>query len=139
MVAEFELFDHTADIGVRVRAGSLAELLEAATRGLYTVIGELCPGREAIPTTIEIEGECAADLMRDFLAEMLFCFEHEQLMATSLEVEVFNESLLRVHVQMRDVVADTSAMCREVKAITYHDLAVNQTGEGYEATYIVDI
>ena len=39
MQARYELFDHTADVGVRVARDWPA--LEPATRGLYEVIGEL--------------------------------------------------------------------------------------------------
>ena len=41
MTPGYELFDHTADIGVRVWAPSLAKLIPPASEGLYAVLGEL--------------------------------------------------------------------------------------------------
>ena len=41
MNAGFELFEHTADLGVRVYAASLPELLAPATAGFYACIGTL--------------------------------------------------------------------------------------------------
>jgi SHS2 domain-containing protein len=43
MEATYELFEHTADLGVRVRAANLPDLLAPATAGLYACIGTLVP------------------------------------------------------------------------------------------------
>ena len=45
MEPSFELFDHTADIGIRARAATLPELATVAGQGLYAVIGDLVPVR----------------------------------------------------------------------------------------------
>ena len=45
----FEFFDHTADMGVRVWAPTLAELVRPAIDGLYTIIGTLVPAAPAVP------------------------------------------------------------------------------------------
>ena len=34
----YEIFEHTADLGIRVRAGSLDELFADAARGLFAVM-----------------------------------------------------------------------------------------------------
>jgi len=47
MAGRYEFFDHTADVGVRVFAPTLPELVQAAGDGLYAVVGRLAAARES--------------------------------------------------------------------------------------------
>ena len=64
MEPSYELFDHTADMGIRVRAATLPELLAPAGEGLYAVIGNLVAGEEAEPAAFDIAGKESAELLR---------------------------------------------------------------------------
>jgi SHS2 domain-containing protein len=139
MAGHFELFDHTADIGVRAMAPTLAELLRSATDGFYTVIGELTAGASPRNERFEFTDGEPALLLRDYLAELLMLFEHERRMLTAVEVEAFERGCLIVVGESRDVDESTSIFHREAKAVTYHELQVREVDEGYEATFIVDI
>ena len=132
MKPSYELFDHTADMGIRVRAATLPELLAPAGDGLYTVIGELVPGGESEPITFDLTGDEPATLLRDYLAELLILFESDGRIAASVEESTFDEHRLTVD-------RKRSILCREVKAITYHELDIRTIPGGHEATFIVDI
>ncbi len=136
----YELFDHTADVGVRVRAPSLAELLAPATDGLYAIIGDLVTdGREAESRELELSADEPALLLRDYLAEVLGLFEMGRLMVTTVEAREFSQTRLAATVQLQRIDMTASTLEREVKAVTYHELRVCRVADGYEATYIVDI
>ncbi len=135
----FELFDHTADMGVRVRAASLAGLLKPAADGLYAAIGTLIPTGEPTRATFDLTGDEPSALLRDYLAELLILFERDARFATAIEAAVFEDTRLTATAVMSPVDRDRSALNREVKAITYHELAVRSIRGGYEATVIVDI
>jgi SHS2 domain-containing protein len=136
----FELFDHTADMGIRVRADVREGLLWPATLGLYAAIGELTPALPAsIPFSFVEEGSDNAVLLRDFLTELLILFEREQKMLVRIESASFGDGRLVVSGKAADVDARRSTFCREVKAITYHELGIREVHGGYEATLIVDI
>lgn len=139
MKPAFELFDHTADIGIRARAASLPDLLLAAKDGLYAVIGDLASAGPAEPVAFDLTGDDAAGLLRDFLHELLILFERDGRVVTSLDVEAFDESHLRATGQADQVDPERSQFAREVKAITYHELDVRRIHAGFEATVIVDI
>ncbi|HRX84620.1 MAG TPA: archease [Phycisphaerae bacterium] len=138
MEPAFELCDHTADLGVRVRADTREELVAPAIDGLYAAIGGLEPAPATEGRTLDFTGDDAAVLLRDLLAELLYLFEHERLIVVGTTVDTFDNAHLRVHVQLGQVPAD-AAFDREVKAVTYHELSVQPTAGGYEAVYIVDI
>lgn len=138
MKAHFELFDHTADLGVRVRAGTLEDLVAPAVAGLYAAIGRLERAAIGQVRTFAFRGNDPAVLLRDLLAELLYLFESERLMAVDPTVEAFDAHELRVRAGLA-AVGDGSTCDREVKAVTYHELALRPIAGGFEATYIVDI
>jgi SHS2 domain-containing protein len=139
MRAAFELFDHTADIGIRARAGSLAELVAPAAEGLYAVIGEIAVHGEPVRKAWHLTGDDSAILLRDFLAELLAMFDRDRRIVRDVAVGEFSPSRLIVEASAYPIDGDRSALHREVKAVTYHALAVNEIPGGYEATVIVDI
>lgn len=139
MQPSFELFDHTADMGVRVRADTLPALLKPAIDGLYTCIGTLVPGDDAGNATFRMTDGDPADLLRDFLAELLHRFERDGHIAVELNDVTFDETRLSATAQLRLANEDRSTYHREVKAVTYHELAIRPVPGGFEATFIVDI
>ncbi len=139
MEAAFELFDHTADIGIRVRAPRLADLLAPAAAGLYEVIGQIETTGDSSAIRYELTGEDPAVLLRDYLAELVVLLEQDGLVATETRVEEFGDTRLAVEATVRRVDDDHSSLHREVKAVTYHELAIEEIAGGFEATVIVDI
>ena len=139
MTAHFELFDHTADLGIRIFAPTKKELIRPATDALYAVIGELaaCGPREILRLDFTDEDEPA--LLRAYLAELLRLFETSHWMVTQPTVLEFTANHLRVSAHTLHVDLDSSVFSREVKAITYHELAIREVPGGCEAKVIVDI
>lgn len=135
----YELFDHTADLGVRVWAPSLPELVRPATDALYAVIGDVLSTTESRPLTLTFAGDEPALLLRDYLAELLHLFEHEHRRLRPVTVGDFSAHQLVVAGTAALIDEAASVFEREVKAVTYHELAIRAIAGGFEATYIVDI
>ncbi len=134
-----EIFDHTADAGIRVYAATLAELLQPAGEGLYAVIGNLVTGSESTRASFDLPGSDAAILLRDYLNELLIIFERDRRCVRSLDVSTFDDHRLAAAAEVARIDTDRSELHREVKAITYHELDIRTIPGGYEATIIVDI
>jgi SHS2 domain-containing protein len=139
MEPSFELFDHTADIGIRVRAATLPELLAPAAEGLYAVIGEVMAGAEADPISLDLTGAEPPSLLRDYLGELLVLFDRDDRRVILLDNPTFDKQRLKVTARTANVDQDRSVLIREVKAITYHELDIRSIPGGYEAAIIVDI
>ena len=139
MEPSYELFDHTADIGIRVFAATPAELLHPATEGLYAAVGELVPSGEAETASVDLTGDDEALLLRDYLTEVLMWMECSRRMVVAVGVEEFNARRLAATLETRPIDEERSSLDREVKAITYHQLAIERVANGYRATIIVDI
>jgi SHS2 domain-containing protein len=139
MSARFELFDHTADVGVRVLAPTRAELVPPATEGLYTVIGALATFDDGEPWSFEAHGDEPALMLRDYLAELLHLFDTRRTRITDIVVAAFEADHLVLAGQLRRIDPNRSHLEREVKAVTYHELSLVEQDGAFEATYIVDI
>lgn len=154
----FELFDHTADLGLRVRAATLEELLVEAGRGLLTMHVANPEGVKPVLTrTIQLSADEPALLLFDWLSELIYAFESEKLLLAEFEVRLMPTGTalgaLEAGTPQRAFPTELTATCRgepmdqarhemehEVKAMTYHALKVEQQQGGtWLAEVIVDI
>ena len=135
----FQVFEHTADLGVRVEAASLAELFGDAARGLFTVIaGDLDQVRAATAETLTVPGSDPTWLLFDFLGELHAAFEVRRMLFREFAVTITDEGL---EATARGERYDPArhVLAHEVKAITQHELAVERGPDRCTATYIVDL
>ncbi len=135
----YETFEHTADLGLRVRAPSFENLLEDAGRGLFSMmLTNLDDIRCLQHRTYRIDGSAVDYLLFDFLNELLFAFESERLLLAEFKVELDSEGLQAI-ARGEPMDLQRHRMEHEVKAITYHGLRVEQDADGWMAELIVDI
>ncbi len=135
----FETFDHTADIGLRVRATSLEELFVDAARGLTSLLLENPEDiRPADVETIRLTGSEMDYLLFDWLNELLFLFESRELVFGEFQVQIGEQELMAT---MRGESYDRSRhrLSHEVKAITYHGLHIEQSEFDWQVELILDI
>lgn len=135
----YEMFEHTADLGIHVRAATLESLLVDAARGLTAVIATDPAGIE--PTVEEhftVAGADPAWLLLDWVAEVHAAFEVRRMLFRDFEVAV-SESGLEATARGERYDPARHSLAHEVKAVTQHELAVQPTADGWEARFIVDI
>lgn len=135
----YEIFEHTADLGLRVKAPDLETLFADAGRGLTSMIAAnleaIQPVREV---TLRVAGTRRDDLLFDWLSELLYLFESEHLLLNAFSVQ-FDDDGLQAAARGEPLDETRHQLEHEVKAITYHGLKVEQTSEGWLAEVIVDI
>ncbi len=134
----YETFGHTADLGLRVVAPDLDTLFAAAGRALFSVIVAEPPTGTGEPRSFRIEGRRLDFLMFDWLNELLFTFDTEDVVLGDFGVKVAEDGLDATAVA-RPFDPNRQRPLREVKAITYHRLKVEKTDDGWLAEVIVDI
>ena len=133
------MFDHTADLGLRVTADDLPGLFSEAARGLSAVLLD-APDRLAVDRQLRfiVEGTAEDHLLLDLLNELLFRFETTGFIGREFSVERTSEGL-RVQATGELVDPDRHRFAHEVKAVTYHGLRVDEHPHGWSAELIVDI
>ena len=135
----YETFDHTADVGLRIRAGSFDELLAEAARALTSVLVEDPSACEADRSeAVELRSDTPVDLLFDWLSELVFLFSTKRFVARDYELEVSGTSL-QARLRGWRFDPDRHAGGHEVKAITYHELKARHDADGWFAEVILDI
>lgn len=135
----FETFEHTADLGLRVRAADLDSLFGEAGRGLFSlIVANLDAVRLVEEVSLGVVGDELDFLLFDWLNELLYIFETRRLVLVEFTVHVSDSS---VQATARGEPLDPSRHQseHEVKAITYHELKVAKDDGGWLAELIVDI
>lgn len=135
----YETFDHTADLGLRVRADDLDTLFADAARGLFSVlVANPESVRPVEELTFELAGDRRDDLLFDWLAELLFTFETRRVLLATFDVTVRGDGLTAT-ARGEPIDPERHRLDTEVKAITYHGLKVEPDGAGWLAEVIVDL
>ncbi len=135
----YETFEHTADLGLRVRAPDLDRLFAEAGLALFSVVLDdvnTVEPRQRID--VEMAGDDRAYLLFDWLRELLYRFDAEHLLFGRFEARVRADGLTGT-AWGEPLDRSRHALAHEVKAITYHGLRVEQTADGWLAEVIVDI
>ncbi len=126
--------DHTADWALMVWAPDLSSLMAQAAQGMYWLMEtSLQPGprQERI---IVLDGNDAESLLVGFLSELLYLGESE-----ALAFDSFDLSIQDLRLSARVSGAPMAEQKKEIKAVTYHNLVVEQTARGLRTTIVFDV
>lgn len=143
----FEQIPHTADIKIRVYGSTKKELFVNALYGMFTVVGPHVPecqyhGQEIICDELPEQHEVAVRapdsdaLLVSFLSQALSLSDIYNQAFFDADIHEFDDSHLKatikgVHVTGFEVV--------ELKAVTYHDLAIKQINGLWQTDIVFDI
>lgn len=135
----YELFEHTADLGLRVRAADLDTLFAEAARALFAALVE---DLDTVVASQRVEVRLPPDdreyLLFDWLKALLYHCDAEHLLLSRFEVHIGGDGLSgAAWGELMDPARHELA--HEVKAITYHGLRLERTADGWLAEVIVDI
>jgi SHS2 domain-containing protein len=135
----YEIFEHTADLGLRIRAASLESLFEEAAQALFSlIVPELQSIRPTESFDFRVAGKAHDLLLFDWLNELLYTYETRHLLLMEFCVS-FEEQGLTATARGEPLDRQRHVLDHEVKAITYHELKVERDGDAWVAEVIVDI
>ena len=134
----FEILEHTADVGIRARGPSVEETFEAATEGLFSILGAWRPSKGEIVAIAIEPGDLEGQLV-DWLSEVLYLHDARDAVLGSVRVETVSireGTAGRIELLPRgtEILEGTA-----VKAITYHQVRVVRAADGWIAEVYVDV
>src|SRR5512145_2503251 len=137
----YMLFDHTADIGMEICGRTKKELFINAAWALTDVMIDRREGKDVKGLTrkITVEGKDAADLLVNFLRELLYLFNGEKGVIQNCEIVSFGRRKLTVALLMEPYHKTKHTIKMELKAVTYHGLSVVKEKSGWKARVIFDV
>ena len=136
---KYELIDHTADFGIRVFSADLQTLFADAACALYDVITELELVEGLNDIDIRVSGDDRPDLMVNWLREVLYLWTGKQQLVKTVKILSLSEHGIRATVKTDTYDPERHIIKNEIKAVTYHQIQVHETAEGWEAEIIFDV
>lgn len=136
--ALFREFEHTGDLGIELDAPTRGELFRRAAVALAMLLVETASVAEIEDREIAVEAQADLDLMHDLLTELLALFTVEGFIWRDASVKEAGRSL---HVTLRGEPFDPArhAFRGEIKAVTYHQLMVEGSPDGWRSRIIFDV
>ena len=122
---QYELIEHTADVGVKAYGKTLAKAFEHAAEGMFDIITDESTIQPIGEYTIILEAPDLEQLLVDWLSQLIFLNGAYDLVFGRFEVTLTGTSL-SAHVFGEKYDTKKHRMGVEIKAVTYHMLQVHE-------------
>jgi len=131
-VKRYEVFDHTADIGVIARGKSIEEAFANAAYGLFDTMVYADRIEPVGIYRVSVSSPTLEDLLVDFLSELLYVFSVEFFVISDCDVKIKKNGEYRLNAVCKGEPynREKHGIKTEVKAVTYHSLKVDEK-KGY--------
>jgi len=140
---KYTIFNHTADLGIEITGRTKKELFAKALWSLMDVLIERREPVEGISNfrrrTLTVEGSDIADLLVNYLREVLYLFNGKSLMIGKCEITECGNKKLAARLSLEPYDPKKHVMKTEIKAVTYHGLSVKKRKRGWMARVIFDV
>ncbi len=135
----YEVFEHTADIGLHAYGQTLPELFTNAAAGMESLMVAPAQIVATVSREVSVEGHDLVALLISWLNELIFLFDTDYLLLCQFEITDFTETQLRARVAGEAYNANRHDLSSAIKAVTWHEAYVELIAEGYKARIIFDI
>ena len=134
----YELREHTADVGVEAWGDTLGGVFAALADGMAAAMCDDVPaGGERFPVEVEAEGREAA--LFDYLDELIYQRDVRGVLPVDNRAAVEErDGRWVVEGSARGVPLD-AVSAREVKAVTYSDMCIEEDESGWHAYVVLDV
>jgi protein archease len=139
MPYEIAPIDHTADIGITVTGPTLADVFTGAARGMFALTFDLTNARADRDEQVALQAADRESLLVAWLQELLVRGEIEERVVTDCRFARLDETALVATVSTAPLGPAIPQIGVAVKAVTYYDLALHPTPDGWQATVVFDV
>jgi SHS2 domain-containing protein len=136
---KYELIDHTADLGIHVFGSDPGDLFTTAALAMFDQIMDVKLLKGNDKHRIRVTGSDWADLMVNWLRELLYLWTVRELLVITVDISSISETKLSSDVVTHVFDAALHPIKNEIKAVTYHQIKVLRSATGWEAQVIFDI
>lgn len=138
MPKNYEIIEHTADIGIRVKGGDLKELFKNAALAMFEIMAEAKKkAAEKKELKIKLKADNLDELFINWLNELLSLSAAKELIFPAFKITKLNESSLEAILSGSDI--KNYRLNSEIKAATYHELKLGRIKSGWQAEVIFDV
>jgi len=130
MEKDFEIIDHTADVGIIAYGFNINQAFANAARALFSLITELDSIAEVLHCDIELTAPDQESLLVKWLNELIYLFDTENIIFKRFDITKLNSTQLKARSYGEKVDSSKHKLKTGVKAATYHMLKVDKSNGG---------
>lgn len=146
-VKPYKLIEHTADIGIEVVGKSLQEIFIGAAKGVVDLIAEgrrvEAPVRrgakDKVARHILLKANIKEQLLVKWLEELLYLFETRRLVPVKFKVRSLSDKKIDAEIISIPFDFEIHRPRYQIKAVTYHDLSIEEEKGRFKTRIIFDI
>lgn len=138
MAKDFDILEHTADIGIIAYGADLKQTFAHAARGLLSLITDPDKVNEVTYRDIELTAPDIESLLVDWLNELIYIFDTENILFKRFDISQLEPDHLKARAYGEKVDRARHEIKLGIKATTYHMLQIVRD-DGYQARVIFDI
>lgn len=140
---QYEYLDHTADIKFQAYGKTREEAFENAALAMFNVIIDTEKVSGDTTREIFLKSPDLESLLVDWLSELLYLFEVDEIVFREFRVEKIEkekgEYSITAQALGEKYYPESHPFETEIKAVTYNQLEITKTADGWKAQIVVDI
>ena len=135
----YEPLSHTGDLGMVAYGQDLPELFAHAAWAMFDLMSDATTIQPQHTVTLSVNAVDLEDLLVRWLSELLYLYDTRRLLCCSFHCTLLEPTHLTATVAGEPLDPDRHPIDTEIKAVTYHQIAVAQVEGRWQARVIFDL
>lgn len=136
---QFTILEHPSDIGLEAYGATLEELFQNAARGMFSIMIGAYKALSQQYEVLVVESTDRESLLVKWLNELLFFFENRGFVFVRADFVELTDTKVRATVYGDSLHRCTHEVHICIKAVTYHQLSIEQWNERWVARVYFDV
>jgi SHS2 domain-containing protein len=135
----YRILEHPSDMGIEAHGSSMKEVFEYAALGLVSIIVDPATIDPVEQRYVKLKGSDPENLLVKWLSEVLYLYDGQDFLISDVRIDRLTSRELDAVVTGETADERKHSFRSDVKAITYHQLKVEEREDGCVVTVFVDI
>lgn len=129
-----------ADTAFEATGKDLSDVFEQSALAVESILVDLKSVKGTFETTVEIEQESLENLLYEFLSELVYLKDAQQLVFNEVHVTVSEVKGWHLHAKLSGAtISKKMKLGTDIKAITLHQFELVKHNDGWKAQVVVDV
>ena len=134
----YRILEHPADLGIEAWGATFSEALSMAVSGLVSILVDPATVEATDQRPVNVAAKDSEALVVKLLSEVLFLFDGMRFVPKSLTINGEPATTVQGFVSGEPLREGKHNLRLDVKAITYHQLAIHRRPSGIALTVFLD-
>lgn len=139
MESGYKILEHPADMGIEAFGKNLKSAFEQSAIALVSIIMNTSEIETIRYKQIEIYASDYEHLLVRWLSEILYIYDGEKFAPSKFKIEMLTSNFLKAKISGENFKKNKHTTNLDVKAITYHQIFVEENSEGARVRVFLDI